>query len=246
MSGLAVVTGAAGGIGEAVVRRLAGRGGTVVAVGRDAGRLDALASTLGPRVRPLALDVADGDAVREALGGLGPVDVLVANAGICETAALDAPDAAEVWARVLRVNLDGFFHCLRAVAPGLRPGGRVVAVSSGLGKRGRAGYGAYATSKHGMLGLVRCAALELAPRGVTVNAVCPGWVDTAMARADLARAAAHKGTTAGAERAAAEAGIPLGRFVRADEVAALIDWLTGPDAAMITGQAYDLSGGEVT
>ncbi len=130
------------------------------------------------------------------------------------------------------MNLDGAFHCLRAAR--LREGAAVILLSSALGKVGRAGYGAYAASKHGMLGLMRSAALELAPR-VRVNAVCPGWVDTAMARADLERS--------GSKREDVERGIPLGRFVAPDEVASLVAFLA--DARAITGRAYDITGGEL-
>ena len=137
---------------------------------------------------------------------------------------------------MLAVNLDGVFHGLRLAAPRLRQGARVVVISSGLGKLGRAGYGAYAASKHGVLGLMRCAALELADRGIRVNAVCPGWVDTDMARADLCRN--------GTARQEAEALIPMGRFVRPEEVAELVRWLASPASGPVTGQAFNISGGE--
>lgn len=175
---------------------------------------------------------------------LDRVDVLVANAGVCARARLDDADADDVWANVLGVNLDGAWNTLRAVGPRLGAGGRVVLVSSGLGERGRAGYAAYCASKHGVLGLVRALAPELAPRGVTVNAVCPGWVDTRMAAADLERSARERGTTTEIERAAAVGAIPIGRFVAAEEVADLIAFLASPGAAAITGQAVSISGGE--
>jgi NAD(P)-dependent dehydrogenase (short-subunit alcohol dehydrogenase family) len=136
------------------------------------------------------------------------------------------------------------WRTLRAVVPSMAENGRVVIVSSGLGKRGRAGYGAYCASKHGVLGLVRALAPELAPRGITINAVCPGWVDTGMAASDLARTARERGTSAAEERAAAEAAIPVGRFVAPAEVAGLIAFLASIEAAAITGQAYNVSGGE--
>ncbi len=237
MGAVAVVTGAGRGIGRAVADRLLRDGCAVVAVGRRAESLEAPFFD-DRRVRRVVADVADGPALSAALeAALRPdeaIAAVVANAGICRTALIEAPDAAAVWHDVLATNLDGAFHTLRAVGPRLRAGGRAVVVSSGLGKMGRAGgYAAYAASKHGVLGLVRCLAHDWAPRGITVNAVCPGWVDTEMARAD-----------AGDQRAAAEARIPLGRFVHPDEVADLVSFLAGPGAAMITGQAYNLSGGE--
>lgn len=237
ISGVAVVTGAGRGIGRAITDRLLADGRAVVAVGR---RAETLAAPFADdaRVRRAVADVADGPALAAAIeAALRPdeaVAVVVANAGICRTALLEAPDAAAVWRDVLATNLDGAFHTLRAVSPRLRAGARAIVVSSGLGKMGRAGgYAAYAASKHGVLGLVRCLAHDWAPRGVTVNAICPGWVDTEMARAD-----------AGDQRAAAEARAPLGRFVSATEVADLVQFLASPAAAAITGQAYNICGGE--
>ncbi len=213
----AVVTGAAGGIGRATCTALSDAGCEVVGLFRE------------------ALDVTDEVAVDRVFADLGPIDVLVANAGVCEPAAMDAPDAGQVWRRVLSVNLDGVFNCTRAAR--MREGGRVVVVSSGLGKVGRAGYAAYAAAKHGVLGLMRSLALEWAPRGITVNAVCPGWVDTKMARADVLRS--------GRPRREITAQIPIGRFVRAEEVAGLVAFLASPEGAAITGQAYNISGGEL-
>lgn len=242
-----VVTGATGGIGAACVHRFVAGGWDVVAVGRSAESLTRLAESFPPDRRPLsvALDVGDGDAVAEALGGLGPVQAVVAAAGVCRQARLADADGPAVWRDVLRTNLDGVYHTLRALAPDMPNGGRVVAVSSGLGKLGRPGYGAYAASKHAVLGLVKCVARELAPRAITVNAVCPGWVDTEMARADLDYTAETGACPASELRASAEAAIPLGRFVTADEVAALIGWLVSEEAAAITGQAFNISGGEL-
>lgn len=233
----AVVTGAGTGIGRAVALALIDAGHDVVAVGRRRAPLDALAAARPGRVRAVAVDVRDAAAVADALGGV-VADVIVVNHGICHTVAHDARDALAVWRETLATNLDGAFHVLHVLTPAMRDGGRVVAVASGLGKRGRAGKSAYAASKHGLLGLVRCLAYELAPRGITVNAVCPGWVETEMAAADLARAGGD------AARAAAVGGIPLGRFVGAEEVAGLVGWLCSGGAAMVTGAAYDLSGGE--
>ena len=238
-----VITGAGSGIGRACAQRFAAAGATIYALGRRIEPLKALCAELRTAV-PTSVDVGDGPAVRRVFAELPTVDVLVLNAGLCATADLGAPEGDAVWRGVLRTNLDGVFHCLDAALPHLPDGGRVVVVSSGLGKLGRAGYGAYCAAKLGVLGLVRAAAQELAPRRITVNAVCPGWVDTPMARADLARAAEARALPLGALRSEAVAGIPLGRFVEAAEVAELIAFLASPAAAMITGEAYNLSGGE--
>ncbi len=242
-SQLALVTGAGSGIGQATALALAEAGYRLALLGRREAPLlaaQAQLQQLGAEACTLAVDVCDRSALEQALRPLGPIQALVANAGICKRARLDDDDSDRIWSEILDTNLNGVWHTLRAVVPAMPVDGRVVAVSSGLGKLGRAGYSAYAASKHGLLGLVKCLALELAPQGITVNAVCPGWVDTDMAAADLARGDVDP------DRAKAEAlaGIPLGRFVAPQEVAALIAWLISPAAAAITGQAYNISAGE--
>ncbi|MCB9523192.1 MAG: SDR family oxidoreductase [Myxococcales bacterium] len=231
--GFACVTGAAGGIGRATVARLRADGYHVLAVGRTLATLPT-----GPGVTPVVADVTDPEGLAAALAPWPALAVVVANAGRCATAEVADAAAPAVWREVLSVNLDGAFHTARVAAPRLGPGGRFVAISSGLGKGGRAGYTAYGAAKHGVIGLVRSLALEWAPRQITVNAVCPGWVRTAMSAADLA----HHGWT----EAQAAADIPLGRFVEPAEVAALVGFLASPRAAMITGQAYNIGGGEFT
>lgn len=235
-----VVTGAGSGIGRATALALIAAGHHITAIGRRKAPLAALAAEHPGRVTPLPLDVSDPAAVAAAchtIDDTNGIDGIIINHGICHTMPYDGPDALAVWHQTLRVNLDGAYYVLHALGPRVSDGGRIVLVSSGLGKLGRAGKAAYAASKHGLLGLMRCLADELAPRQITVNAVCPGWVDTEMAAADLDRAG-------GAARAEAEAAIPLRRFVRADEVAGLIGWLCSDAAGAITGQAYNISGGE--
>ena len=236
---VAMVTGAGRGIGRAIVARLLADGWSVIAVGR---RVETLAAPWdaeaerAERVRRRVADVTEIDSLRAALDGAPRLDAVIANAGICRTARLEDALAWAVWRSVLATNLDGAFLTLQAAGEALGRGGRAVVVSSGLGKQGRAGgYGAYAASKHGLLGLARCLALDWAPRGITVNAVCPGWVDTEMARADV-----------GEDRDAVERALPIGRFVRADEVAALVGFLVSEAGAAITGQAYNIAGGEFT
>ena len=244
MTLLSVVTGASSGIGEATVDRLVARGDRVVAVARGADGLAALVARHGDRVQPLALDVGDHAAVHAALAALPPVHTLVLSAGICKQARLDEEADDATWWETLNVNLHGSYFAMKAVAPTMPTGGRIVAVASGLGKLGRPGYAAYCASKHALLGVVKCVSKELAPRGITVNAVCPGWVDTPMARADVTKTAAERGQPRDQVLADIHAAIPIGRMVSADECAALITWLASPDAAAVTGEAYNISGGE--
>ncbi len=243
----AVVTGAGTGIGREVVLKLIGRGMKVYAVGIELEPLQELARECekkGATVVPVCVDVADGAALKKALSNTGPVQVVVANAGICKQAALDDPNADEVWRDVMSVNVDGVWNTFRALCGSMEKNGRAVVVSSGLGKLGRSGYGAYTASKHAVLGLVKCFSKELAPRKITVNAVCPGWVDTQMSRGDIIRTAKEQGSTPEQVRQDALAGIPLERFVQPQEVAALIEWLASDNASAITGQAYNISCGE--
>jgi 3-hydroxybutyrate dehydrogenase len=243
----AVVTGAGSGIGRAIAERLLDSGYRVVGVGRRLGVLERARQSLAATEERFVLreaDVQDEGALVRALEGLGPFYAVVANAGVVRQARLDAIDARQTWRDVLSTNLDGAFNTLHAAVPHLSEAGRVVAISSGLGKLGREGFGAYAASKHGVLGLVKCVAKELADRRITVNAVCPGWVDTDMARGDIGRLARAGGRSASEMEAEILRGIPLGRFVDAGEVAALVAWLLSKEAAAVTGEAFNISGGE--
>lgn len=230
------MTGANRGLGAAIARRLDADGFAVVRAARDPAGLPG---------RAIALDVDDPAGVYAAVGALGPLHGLVHAAGISARAELGDERAADVWARVLRTNLDGAFHVTRAAAPLIADGGRIVHLASDLAKQGMPGFAAYCAAKHGVLGLVRALALELAPRRVTVNAVCPGWVETDMAAASFAELAEAVGTTPDVIREGEREAVPLGRFATADEVAALVGYLLSPAAAILTGQALDVSGGSV-
>ncbi len=244
---IALVTGAGAGIGAACVRMLLEGDCRVVAVGRDRSRLEALSDPSNSgRLIEVVADVREKARLDAALAGIDRLDYLVANAGVCRRTPVDAPGADAVFDDVITTNITGVWNTFRAAIGKLRRGSAAVAVSSGLGKLGRPGYSAYAASKHAVLGMVKCLAPELAPRGVRVNAVCPGWVDTTMAERDLAVTAREENIPVEAARRDAEKGIPLGRFVSAEETAALIRFLLLNDASAITGQGYNISCGEFT
>ncbi len=229
----ALITGTTSGIGHALARHFTDRGQRVVGLARSE------APDLSQGYRHVRGDITD-PAAREAVVRASEwIDLLVLNAGVCRPAALDDDDAMGAWSEVLEVNLHAPHALLREALPTLRPGGAVVFIGSTLSLRGRAGYAAYCASKHGLLGLMRAAALELAPRGIRVNAVCPGWTETPMARADLERSGAARKA-----RAEAEEALPLGHFVAPSEVAQLVAFLASGHARSITGQAYEISSGE--
>jgi NAD(P)-dependent dehydrogenase (short-subunit alcohol dehydrogenase family) len=226
----AVVTGGTKGIGRAIASRLVADGFAVVVAARNPGEPIA-----GTRFAPL--DVTDSLAVRHFFAERGSLHVLVNAAGIAGAHGLDAADDP-VWDAVLATNLTGTYACC-AAALALLPdiSGRIVNIASVLGLRGVADQPAYCAAKHGVIGLTRSLAMLAAPRGITVNAVCPGWVDTDMAAARFA----ELGITA--EKAAA--GIPTRRLASAAEVADTVAFLAGPGAASITGQALAVDGGVV-
>lgn len=241
-----LITGGASGIGFETARKFVEAGDHVIICGRDRARLDAARdelSSLG-EVEAHVLDVVDQSSVEALFAALGPLDVLVANAGVCLQAGLDDIESDEVWRRTLDVNLNGVYYCLKAAQGTMPEGGAMVTVSSGLGKNARPRYEAYTASKHAVLGLTKCVALELAPRKIRVNAVCPGWVDTPMSQNDSAEGARRAGLETEDYRRQAVAAIPLGRMVEAEDVAELIFFLCSLAASAITAQSYNISGGE--
>ncbi|MFU8802496.1 MAG: SDR family NAD(P)-dependent oxidoreductase [Bradymonadaceae bacterium] len=238
-----LITGGSSGIGLETARMLVEQGDQVIICGRDEEKLEAARAELGD-VEIYPLDVVDQAGVEALFEVIGPIDVLVANAGVCLQARLDDEDSDDVWRRTLDVNLNGVYYCLKAAQKTMPDGSSIVTVSSGLGKNGRAGYEAYTASKHAVLGITKCVALELAPRNIRVNAVCPGWVDTPMSRADAAEGARRAGRPEDEFRSQAIAAIPLGRMVAPEDVASLIVFLCSPGASAITGQNYNISCGE--
>lgn len=242
----AVITGGGSGIGAAAARRLAAAGASVVLVGRRKDRLDAVAKEIGALARTAVCDVASSAAVAALAREVGVCDVLVNNAGIAKSAPLAKTDDA-LWNEILAINLTGTFLCTRAFLPGMaeRGWGRVVNVASIAGKAGMQYTSAYCASKHGVLGLTRAVALECARKGVTVNAVCPGWVDTEMTDTSVANISGKTKMSAAEARAFLASQSPQNRLMTSEEIAGLIAYLCGPDAAGITGQAINVDGGQL-
>jgi 3-hydroxybutyrate dehydrogenase len=249
----AVVTGGGRGIGREVALDLAAAGARVAVAARTLAEVESTAELIrarGGTAVAIRADVSRAEDVRalfrEARSELGPVDVLVSGAGIAPTAPL-VKTSDEDWQQALQTNLSGPFYCLREALPSMaeRGWGRVVNVASIAARTGAPYISAYAASKHGLLGLTRCAALEVATRGVTVNAVCPGYVDTPMVDAGIARVVEKTGITAEQARRHLEETSPQKRIFTVQEVSALVLFLCGEAARGINGQALTIDGGAV-
>jgi ketoreductase len=252
---VALVTGASRGIGRAIAKAFLEEGAKVALCARSRIELEALAEAWNRKDRralALGCDVTSREEVARALGEVenawGKLHIVVNNAGISgRTPLLDAAEAADdLWDRILATNLRGTYLVTRHALPLMSSGGgRIVNMSSVLGRFGVAGYAAYCTAKHGILGFTRALALELAPRGITVNALCPGWVETDMAEQGVRETAAVLGISPEEFREQAIAGVPLKRFLDPEEIAKLVLFLASDDGAAITGQTYNICGGQV-
>lgn len=247
----AVVTGGGRGIGLAIASALALRGASVSLVGRDRSRLyDAVQSMpAGSKCDAHVCDVADAETVTRAFAAIAKAGhrptILVNNAGVAKSARLAATDDA-LWREMIDVNLTGAFHCIRAALPALVEAkwGRIVNVASTAGVIGYPYVAAYCAAKHGVVGLTRALALELASTAVTVNAVCPGYTDTDMVRDAVANIVARTGRSESDARGALAARNPQKRLVDPAEVADAVAWLCMPGSRSVTGQAIVIDGGE--
>jgi len=248
---IAFVTGASRGLGEAIACRLAAEGARVALAARNEGDCRKIAGKIskhGGEAMAIGCDVTLAVSVSGAIAAVvarwGRIDILVNNAGLGGPTPLDDPDDSR-WNAVLATNLTAVFRMTREAAPFLSVGGRVVNLSSVLGRFGAAGWDAYCASKHGVIGLTRALALELAPRQITVNAVCPGWVETDLAREQFRILGRRAGGSEDQGREMAAKMAPLGRVLDPEEVAGLVAYLASEEARSVTGQAIVIDGGQV-
>jgi NAD(P)-dependent dehydrogenase (short-subunit alcohol dehydrogenase family) len=244
----ALVTGGGSGVGRAIALALAGAGIDVTICGRREAGLAEVTRESG-RIFGIAADVTDEAAMASlyssAEAAHGPIDIVVANAGISGSAPAHRTALTD-WQRTLDVNLTGAFLTVKPALAGMaaRKHGRIVFVASTAGLKGYPYVAAYVAAKHGVVGLMRALAVETAKSGVTVNAVCPGFVETEMLEESIQRIVEKTGRSADEARASLASTNPQGRFIEPQEVAAAVLWLCGDAARSITGQTISISGGE--
>lgn len=248
---VALVTGGGVGIGRAIAKALVANHVQVAICGRRLEDLDRTAQELnaiGGEVLPLPCDVTQRvdveRTVQSVVKNFGRLDILINNAGASGRTPIQDQDDAK-WLNIIAVNLTGTYLCSKLVIPHMlsQKYGRIVNLSSVLGQFGVSGYLAYCTAKHGVLGFTKALALEVAAQGITVNAICPTWVDTAMARQGIEETAAIIGISGDEFRRQAINAVPIKRMAEADEVAGLVVYLCSKKASAMTGQALNVCGG---
>ncbi len=244
----AVVTGGASGIGAAIAAQLAATGARVTLMSRNREKLAATADQLGTAWQ--TVDISDPDTVKRGFSAAvqtdGPVSILVNNAGTAESSAITKMEDG-LWDKMLAVNLTGTYLCTKAVVDSMSKTGfgRIINIASTAALKGYAYVSAYCAAKHGVLGFTRALALELAQKGITVNAVCPGYTDTDLVSRSLDTIVENTGLERDKALAELLKNNPQGRLVEPEEVAETVMWLCGPASESITGQAIAVAGGEV-
>jgi NAD(P)-dependent dehydrogenase (short-subunit alcohol dehydrogenase family) len=241
---LALVTGGGRGIGASIAKALAGTGARVIVCGRSKPDLDAVAKEIGGVA--MQVDLLDRKATDVAMASAGHVDVLVNNAGIAESASLERT-SDEMWDRIMELDATAPFRVTRAFVPGMIKAGwgRIINVASNAGVSGYGYTAAYCAAKHAMVGMTRALAIDLARTGVTINAICPGWVETAMSDEAVSRIAQKTGRTLEEARASLANMSPQRRMITTAEVAHTAIMLCADDARGIHGQTIVIDGGAI-
>ena len=246
MAKTALITGGGRGIGRAIALSFAREGIRIAVAARTAEQVEQVAREIGNDAMALVCDVADPQSVAQMFERVGDVDILVNNAGIAESATV-VNTTDELWHRHLSINLSGTFYCTRAALPAmLKKGwGRIINIASIAGKTGAPYIAAYSASKHGVLGLTKSIALEVATMGITVNAICPGYVDTDMVSRGVERITSRTGRTAEEALDTLKKMSPQNRLVTVEEVAAVALLLASDEGRGINGQGINVDGGTV-
>ncbi len=245
------MTGASRGIGTAIAQRLLAEGARVTLHGRDLAKVASVAAEIGGNnAHAVAADVSDAEqmrvAIQDAVRHFGPIDLLINNAGQAASAPMHKIEDA-MWHTMLAVNLTGTYNGIRQVLPSMRERnfGRIVNIASVAGLKGYPYIAAYSASKHGVIGLTRSLALEVASFDITVNAVCPGYTDTDIVRETISNIQAKTGRSQGEALAILVDHNPQRRLIRCEEVANTVAWLCLPGSESVTGQSIAIAGGEV-
>jgi len=238
-----LITGGGSGAGENLALGFASTGAEVVITGRRLAALQAVAAQAS-NIRVVQADVTDEASVAAMFAAAGPCDVVIANAGAADSAPMARTSLAQ-WNAMLAVNLTGVFLTLRDGLNQMQGWGRLISVASTAGLKGYAKVAPYAAAKHGVIGLTRSLALEIAKKPITVNAICPGFLDTPMTDHSIEVIAEKTGKTLEQAKAALKAMNPQGRLIAPAEVTATALWLCGPGSQGINGQAISIAGGEI-
>lgn len=252
----AVITGASRGIGAAIARALAYAGANLTLIGRSTDGLEKIATELRVLtcVHTEAADVSDNEAIqaviRTAEQVLGPIHILINNAGQAISQPFEKTDLA-IWQSMININLTGTYICTHAALPSMLEAaangipGRIIHIASTAGLQGYAYVSAYTAAKHGVVGLTRALALELARKNITVNAICPGYTETDIVRSAIENIVAKTGKTTTQAREALADRNPQKQLVQPEEIAQTVLWLCGPRSSAINGQAIAIDGGEL-